>query len=61
LRFTVSLRTGVEILGDRTTVRVMSGSGTATKECGRKQLGCSETALRRKNSSIDDPGQAAVT
>jgi hypothetical protein len=45
LRFTVSLRTGVvliggrktaDFLGDRTSVRVMSGSGTATRKRGRK-------------------------
>jgi len=70
LRFTVSLRTGVvflggrktaDFLGDRTSVCVMSGSGTATLKSGRKPAGIIRTALRRKNSSIDDFGQAGVT
>jgi hypothetical protein len=48
LRFTVSLRIGAvfpggpktaEFLGDRISVRVVSGSGTATLECGRKPAG----------------------
>ena len=48
LRFTVSLRTGdvflggrktADFLGDRTTVRVMSGSGTAARWRGRKAAG----------------------
>jgi hypothetical protein len=70
LRFTVSLRTGVvflggrntaDYLGDRTSVRVMFGSGAPLREWDRKLPECSETALRRKNSFIDDPGEAAVT
>jgi hypothetical protein len=48
LRFTVSLRMGVvllggrktaDFLGDRTPVRVMLGSGTATFGCGRRPAG----------------------
>ncbi len=61
LRFTVSLRTGVVFLGDRTSVRVMTGSDKAAFERGHKAAEFTETALRRKNSSIDDLGQAAVT
>jgi hypothetical protein len=52
LRFTVSLRTGVVFLGDRTSLRRCSAMFPPA---------FSETALRRKNSSIDDLGQAAVT
>ncbi len=52
LRFTVSLRTGVVFLGDRTSLRRCSATFPPA---------FSETALRRKNSSIDDLGQAAVT
>jgi hypothetical protein len=48
-------------LGDRTSVCVMLGSGTATLDAAGSQLAFSETALRRKNSCIDDLGQAAVT
>jgi hypothetical protein len=41
---------------------VKFGSETATLKYGRTQLGMlSETALRRKNSSIVDLGLAAVT
>jgi hypothetical protein len=39
LRFTVSLRTGVVFLGDRTAVRVVLGVNTAAVECGRKSAG----------------------
>jgi len=69
LRFTVSLRTGVvfpggrktaDFLGDRTSVRVMFGGCKATWVWPQWAV-ISETALRRKKSSIDDPGQAAVT
>src|SRR5260370_39604255 len=52
LRFTVSLRTGVVFLGDRTSLRRCSATFPPA---------FSETALRRKNSSIDDLGEAAVT
>jgi hypothetical protein len=45
-------RKTADFLGDRTSVRVMSGSDTPAFP---------ETALRRKNSSIDDRGQAAVS
>src|SRR5258708_15820562 len=51
-RFTVSLRIGVVFLGDRTSLRRCSAVFRPA---------FSETALRRKNSSIDDRSQAAVT
>ncbi len=51
-RFTVSLRIGVVFLGDRTSLRRCSAVFRPA---------FSETALRRKNSSIDDLGQSAVT
>jgi len=56
LRFTVSLRTGVVILGDCILVRVMSGSGTAVRNLAANRPVIPETALRRKTSSIDDFG-----
>ena len=48
LRFTVSFRIGAvfpggrktaDFLGDRSSVRVVSGSGTATLKCGRRPAG----------------------
>ena len=69
LRLTASLRIGVflfggrktaDFLGDRTSVRVVFGS-TATFECGRKPAGVLRNRSAAQNSSIDDPGQAAVT
>src|ERR1700731_1749075 len=56
LRFTVSLRNGVgflgsrktaDFLGDRTSVRVALGSGTAAFECGRK----SARVLRNRSAA----------
>ena len=70
LRLTASLRIGVvlfggrktaDFLGDRASVRVVSGSGTATQKCGRKPAGVLPNRSAAQNSSIDDPGQAAVT
>jgi hypothetical protein len=68
LRLTASLRIGVvlfggrktaDFLGDRTSVRVVSG--TATQKCGRKPAGVLRNRSAAQNSSIDDPGQAVVT
>jgi len=70
LRLTASLRIGVvlfggrktaDFLGDRTSVLVVSGSSTATQKCGRKPAGVLRNRSAAQNSSIDDPGQAAVT
>src|SRR6266850_623376 len=70
LRLTASLRIGLvlfggrktaDFLGDRTSVLVVSGSSTATQKCGRKPAGVLRNRSAAQNSSIDDPGQAAVT
>src|SRR5260370_11553146 len=52
LRFTVSLRTGVVFLGERTSLRRCSATFPPA---------FSQTALRRTNSPLDDLDEAAVT
>ena len=70
-RFTVSLRTGVvffggrktaDFLGDRTSVRVMFGSGAATLKCSRESASilrnCS--AAQKILPSMTRPGRGHV-